>query len=303
MTEATRTRSGVILGLGAYLWWGAVPLYFKALSAVEPTEVVAHRILWSLLLLAMLLTLWRRWPAFAAALAQRRVMLVLATTALLISGNWLVYIWAVVNDHVMAASLGYYLNPLVNVLLGVVLLKERMTRLQLFSVLLAGGAVAALAIGAASSLWISLALAGTFSLYGLLRKVAPVESVEGLAIETLVLSPLAAGWILWLNLQGTATADLHGFAGFLLAMSGAVTAFPLLMFNAAAKRMTFSTLGLLQYVSPTIQLLLAVLLFNEPMRTAHLISFALIWIALLLFAAEGVRSSRAAAREQAAAGL
>src|SRR3712207_5561655 len=187
MPDHARTRAGLLLGLGAYTLWGVLPLYFKAIQNVAPTEIVAHRILWSLILLAGLATLWRRWPAIRAAMANLKVLATLALTAALIAVNWLVYIWAVLNGHVLAGNLGYYLNPLVNVLLGVFLLKERLTRAQSFAVALAGAGVAVLAWGAAEGLWISLALAGSFATYGFLRKVAPVESLEGLSVETILL--------------------------------------------------------------------------------------------------------------------
>jgi chloramphenicol-sensitive protein RarD len=303
LTGASSSRSGIAFGLGAYLWWGAIPLYFKALSGVDPTAIVAHRVLWSLGLLAVLLSLWRRWPAFASAIRQPRILLMLMATALLISCNWLTYVFAVMHDHVLAASLGYYLNPLVNVVFGVLLLKERLSRLQGAAVVIAAAGVAVLAVGAASTLWISLALAISFSLYGLLRKITPVDSIEGLSVETLLLAPLALAWLAWLERQGTPSLGIDVRTDLLLALSGIITATPLLMFNAAAKRLTYSALGFLQYVSPSIQLLLAVLLFGERLTTAHMLCFALIWTALLLFAAEGFRNSRAMAREAAAAGL
>jgi chloramphenicol-sensitive protein RarD len=303
VTERARTQSGILFGFGAYLWWGAIPLYFKALARVDPTAVVAHRILWSIGVLAVLLTLRRRWSTLVEALVQARLVRIMIATALLISVNWLTYVWAVIHGHVLAASLGYYLNPLVNVLLGVVLLKERLGRLQIAAVLVAAVGVAVLAGGAASTLWISLTLAVSFSLYGLLRKVTPVESLEGLSIETLLLAPLALAWLIWLDRLGRPSLGIGPRIDLLLALSGVVTATPLLLFNAAAKRLSYSTLGFLQYVSPTIQLVLAVFLFDEPVRMAQMICLGLIWIALLLFAVGGVRDSRAAAREQAAAGL
>jgi chloramphenicol-sensitive protein RarD len=202
-TEYARTRAGLFLGLGAYTLWGVLPLYFKAISGVRSSEIVGHRILWSLVLLGALVTLWRRWPTVRVALRTPKVVATLALTATLIGGNWLIYIWAVLNGHVLAGSLGYYLNPLVNVLLGVFLLKERLSRAQAFAVALAAAGVAALAWGAGDGLWISLALAGTFASYGFLRKVAPVDSLEGLSIETALLAPVALLYLLWLGQQGS----------------------------------------------------------------------------------------------------
>ncbi len=198
MTADQSSRTGLFYGLGAYLMWGILPIYFKALAAVSATEIVAHRIVWSLLFLAVLVGLWKRGPAVRAALGSR-VLFILIVTAALIGANWLIWIWAVTNGHVLEGSLGYYLNPLVNVLLGVVLLGERLSPARIFAVLLAAAGVAVLAFGAGDGLWISLSLAFSFALYGYLRKVAPVEAIEGLAIETAILTPLALGWVVWLN--------------------------------------------------------------------------------------------------------
>jgi chloramphenicol-sensitive protein RarD len=294
-------RAGLMLGVGAYLLWGVLPLYFKALARVAPTEIVAHRIVWSLLFLGVLATLWRRWPAIRAAVATSRVLITLMVTALLIGVNWLTYIYAVVSGHVLEGSLGYYLNPLVNVLLGVVLLKERLSRAQMFAVLLAATGVAVLAAGAGSGLWISLTLAASFALYGFIRKVAPVDSLEGLSIETALLAPLALGWIFWLQQTGAIGFGQLGLAtDLLLALGGAITAIPLLLFTAAARRLPYSTLGFLQYIAPSLQFLLAVLAFGEPLTAAHMICFGAIWTALIIFTADGWRAAvrrRTAQRE------
>lgn len=288
------------MGLGAYALWGVLPLYFKALVHVGATEIVAHRILWSLLFLGALATLWKRWPRIRAALANPRIALTLLLTAVLIGINWLVYIYAVVSGHVLEGSLGYYLNPLVNVLLGVFLLKERLSRMQKAAVFLAGAGVAILAFGAGEAIWISLTLAASFAVYGFLRKVAPVESLEGLWIETLFLAPLALGWVFWLSQSGDSGFLDSRLTDLLLILGGALTAIPLLLFTAAAKRLPYSTLGFLQYVAPSMQFLLAVLVFGEPLTTAHMICFAAIWVALAIFVGEGVRTHRAAAAAEAA---
>ncbi|HEV2079326.1 MAG TPA: EamA family transporter RarD [Allosphingosinicella sp.] len=298
--DHARTRAGLFMGLGAYLLWGVLPLYFKALAHVDPTGIVAHRILWSLIFLGGLATLWNRWPAIRAAIADRRVLLTLMATAVLIGVNWLVYIWAVLNGHVLEGSLGYYLNPLVNVVLGVFILKERLTRGQKFAVALAAAGVAVLGIGAGSGLWISLTLAFSFATYGFLRKVAPVDSLEGLSIETAILAPLALGWVLWLGSRGESGLGIDAWTTFLLVLAGAATAVPLLLFTAAAKRLPYSTLGFLQYVAPSIQFLLAVLVFGEKLTTAHILCFAAIWTALVIFTFEGVRLGRATAKARAA---
>ena len=300
MTDAARTKAGLLMGLGAYALWGVLPLYFKALAHVRATEIVAHRILWSLIFLGALATLWRKWPLIRAALGNRRVALTLMLTAILIGINWLVYIYAVVSGHVLEGSLGYYLNPLVNVLLGVFLLKEKLSLLQKAAVFLAGAGVAILAFGAGGAIWISLTLAASFAVYGFLRKVAPVESLEGLSIETLFLAPLALGWVLWLGQAGDSAFLDSRLTDLLLILGGALTAIPLLLFTAAAKRLPYSTLGFLQYVAPSIQFLLAVLVFGEPLTRAHLVCFAAIWIALAIFVGEGLRTGRAARAAEAA---
>ena len=299
MTDAARTRSGLLMGLGAYILWGVLPLYFKAMADVRATEIVAHRIVWSLVFLGALATLWRSWPRIRAALGNRRVALTLLLTSILIGINWLTYIYAVVTGHVLEGSLGYYLNPLVNVLLGVFLLKEKLSRLQKAAVLLAASGVAILAFGAGGAIWISLTLAASFAVYGFLRKVAPVESLEGLWIETLFLAPLALGWIGWLTWTGESAFLASRTTDLLLILGGALTAIPLLMFTAAAKRLPYSTLGFLQYVAPSLQFLLAVLAFGEPLTPAHLVCFGAIWVALAIFVGEGVRGARAAAAEAA----
>jgi len=302
MTEDIgRRRAGLWLGLGAYGLWGVLPLYFKALVHVPSTEIVAHRILWSLVFLGALVSIWRRWGAIRAAVTRPRVMLTLIATALLIAANWLIYIWAVVNGHVLEGSLGYYLNPLINVLLGVVLLKERLSLAQKLAVALAGAGVAVLAVGAGEGIWISLSLAVSFALYGFLRKVAPVDSLEGLSIETAILAPVALAWVLWLEANGTGGWGSWGLrTDILLIVAGAVTAVPLLLFAAAAKHLPYSTLGFLQYIAPSIQFLLAVLLFGERLTLAHIICFAAIWTALVIFAGDGIRIAR---RRAAAARL
>lgn len=289
-------RTGVALGLGAYFLWGILPLYFKLVGQVPAVEIVADRVIWSVLFLAGLVTLRRRWGAIRTALGTGRVLLILIATAGLIAANWLIYIWAIVNGHILAASLGYYLNPLVNVLLGVIILKETLTRGQLAAVLLAAAGVAVLAFGAGSSLWISLSLALSFGLYGFVRKVTPVDSLEGLAIETAILAPLSLGYLLWAHPGISGLAAYDATTNVLLIVGGALTAIPLLLFNAAAKRLPYSTLGFLQYLAPTLQFLLAVAVYGEVLTIAHMVCFAAIWTALAIFAGEGLRVGRARAR-------
>ncbi len=301
MTDEYATRrKGLLLGLGAYAMWGVLPIYFKAIDHVAAAEIVAHRIVWSLLFLALLATILARWSGIRAAISTPRVALTLAVTAILIGANWLIWIYAVVSGHILEGSLGYYLNPLVNVVLGVFLLKEKLTRGQIAAVFLAAAGVAVLAAGASGAIWISLSLAASFALYGFLRKVAPVDSIEGLSIETALLTPLAFAWILILQSRGD-SAFLAGSitTDMLLVAGGVITAVPLLLFTAAARRLPYSTLGFLQYIAPSVQFLLAVLVYGERFTIAHAICFGAIWSALAIFAFEGVRMSakaRAAAR-------
>jgi len=299
---ARRHRAGLFYGLGAYLLWGVLPLYFKALAHVGATEIVAHRIVWSLVFLGALLTFAARWRRVGVALRTPRVVITLAASAVLIGTNWLIWVWAVNNGHVLEGSLGYYLNPLVNVLMGTILLKEKLSRPQIGAVMLAAAGVAVLAWGASSGLWISLSLAATFATYGLLRKVVDVEALEGLSIETAMLTPLALGWIIWMNQSGGGGLSFDGTTTALLIAAGAVTAIPLLLFTAAARRLPYSLLGFLQYIAPSMQFLFAVLVFGEKLTTAHIICFGAIWTALALFSLDTWRRS-AVGRRTAAEGL
>jgi chloramphenicol-sensitive protein RarD len=295
MSDAqARTRAGLLLGVAAYLCWGFMPLYFRLIAMVPAAEIVAHRIVWSLLFLAMLIAIGRRWKPLRAALVSRRSFAILALTALLIAVNWLIFTYAVTSDQVLAASLGYYLNPLVNILLGVALLKERLSRAQGLATALAAAGVAVLAIGAGSGLLISLSLAFSFALYGFFRKIAPAGALEGLAIETALMAPIALAWIAMAQSGGTAGFTAHGpLVTILVALGGVITAIPLLLFTGAARRLPYSTLGFLQYIAPTLQFVIGVA-YGEPLTTAHLICFGAIWTALALVAVDGLRSARRA---------
>lgn len=297
--DQSNRRAGFAFGLVAYLLWGVLPLYFKLLAIVPPIEIVANRIVWSLVLLAILVALWRRWGSIRAAFASPRVVLILMLTAALIAANWLIYVWAVVNGHVLETSLGYYLNPLFNVLLGVVMLKERLSRAQTGAVLLAASGVGVLAWGAAAGLWISLSLAFSFGLYGFVRKIAPVDALEGLWVETALLAPPSLVYLLWVHQGVNGLAAYGPTTTFLLLLGGAITAVPLLLFNAAAKRLPYSTLGFLQYIAPSLQFLLAVTVFGEPLTPSHALCFGAIWTALAIFAVEGLRLGRAQAKAAA----
>lgn len=286
-------RQGLALGVSAYGLWGVLPIYFKALRSIDAFNIVAHRIVWSVPILAALLSFTGTWGEVREALRNGKAVILLTITALLIGGNWLLYVYAVNSGHILAGSLGYYLNPLANVLLGRIVLKERLTWLQWAAVALAATGITALAIGALSQLWISLTLCASFATYGLLRKIAPVDAVAGLAIETGLLFPFAAGWLLWGIAAGDPIFGASRLDVVLILLAGVVTAIPLLLFTAAARRLPYSTLGMLQFIAPTFQFLIAVLLYGEPFTRAHAIAFGAIWTALALYVLALVRHARA----------
>lgn len=281
-------QTGILQAALAFACWGAFPLYFKTLQAVPPLEMMAHRIVWSCGFVALLLAAQRRWSWIGPAFADWRLLAGCAASAALIALNWFLYIWAVVNGRIVEASLGYFINPLVNVLLGALVLKERLRAGQQLAVGVAALGVAWLTWQAGALPWIALALAASFGLYGLLRKTAPLGALEGLAMETLLLGPLAALALLWLALQGQ-SAFVQGSPGLqaLVVAAGPITAIPLLLFAAGARRIPLSLLGILQYIGPTLQLLVGVWLFHEPFEPARRIGFIAIWAALALYSAEG----------------
>lgn len=280
MTTTASTRTGLLLGIAAYAIWGLLPLYLRLLHGVPAAQVLAHRVVWSLVLLFGVVLVTRRLRGIVAA-ARGRTLLLLCASAALIAVNWLVYIWSVQNGHVLEASLGYFINPLVNVALGMAVLGERIGRVQIVAVAVAAIGVLALAVSGGGALWISLTLAFSFGLYGLIRKVAAIDALGGLTVETaLLLGPAIA--VLLASGDGVfgrgTTLDL------LLVLAGAVTAAPLLMFAAAARRLRYATLGLLQYIAPTLQFVEAVVIFREPLRPVHIVTFTLIWIGCALYA-------------------
>lgn len=275
--------------MGAYGIWGLLPIFFRLLHHVSPVEIVAQRVIWSLVLILALLA-WRKGLAdLFTLLRDRRLVLPLAASAIMIASNWLIYVWAVNSGHVTAASLGYFLNPLVNVALGVVLLKERLRRGQAIAVGIAGVGVAILAVSALTTLWISFGLAFSFAFYGLVRKLTPVAPMNGLGIETLLLTPFAVGWLLF---QGHTALGQDTPTTLLLLLSGVLTTVPLILFAVAAQRLPLATLGLMQYLAPTLQFLCAVLLFGEKLTTGQMASFGLIWLGLILFATDSLTAFR-----------
>jgi chloramphenicol-sensitive protein RarD len=296
MTHSPADKGGLASTIGAFGIWGLFPLYLRELEAVPPMQLVAHRVAWACVLLLVLIA-WRgELAGLVRKLAQQGVASRLAATAVLISINWLTYVWAVANDRVVETSLGYFINPLVNVVLGVVLLKERLNSTQWSAVAIAAAGVTWLTVAAGHPPWIALTLALSFGLYGFLRKTANVESLPGLAIETALLAPLAVAYLVWCGLQGTGAMgpDAGTRINLLLVASGAVTAVPLLLFAFGARRLPYSTVGLLQYVAPSLQLACALLVFHEPFGRTRAVGFALIWIALAVYACDGVWRARRA---------
>ena len=293
-------RAGLAFGLLAYGLWGVLPIYFKQLGAVSPFDIVAHRVLWSLLFLGLLLAVTGGWSQVRTGLRDRRTFLLLLTTSILIAVNWLLYVYAVTSGHILAGSLGYYLNPLMNIVLGRFILKERLTGLQWAAVAIAAVGVSVLAAGAGTTLWISLTLCVSFATYGLLRKVVAVDALAGLSIETAILFPLALGWLALGFAAGRPVLGATSEEMWLLALAGVVSTTPLLLFTAAARRLRYSTLGMLQFLAPTLQFLIAVALYGEQVTQAHAIAFGAIWTALLLYTTSLVRDLRAQRRAVAA---
>lgn len=280
--------SGVLSAALAYAMWGLLPLYFHLLAAVAPLEIVLHRALWSLAFVLVLLAVLRRWAWLRDIARRPRTLATFALSALLLSANWLVYVWAVNNGRVVESSLGYFITPLVNVLLGYFVLRERPRPLQWWALALAAAGVLWLAVFTGALPWVGLVLAATFGIYGLMRKTAPLGALEGLALETMLLAPLAAALLAWLTLRGAGTAGAPVSVAVLLALSGPLTALPLLLFASGARRIPLTTLGVLQYIGPTIQFALGVWLFHEPFGGPRLVGFALIWLALVIYSGESL---------------
>jgi chloramphenicol-sensitive protein RarD len=294
-------RAGVASGLAAYGLWGLFPLYFPLLEPAGGLEIVAHRVVWSLLFVAVLLTFLRAWPQVRATATDRRSLLVLLGAAVLIAANWLVFVYGVNSGHVVETSLGYFINPLVSVLLGVVFFAERLRRLQWVAVGIAAVAVTVLTVDYGRPPWIALALAVTFGLYGLMKKLVRVAAAPGLFVETALVVVPAVAVLAVLHAQGEGTAGEAGTGHLLLLLSsGVATAVPLLLFAGATRRIPLSTVGLLQYVTPLMQLAIGVFVYEEPMPPARLAGFVIVWVALAVFTADSLRTARAGARRRAA---
>ncbi|MDJ0973734.1 MAG: EamA family transporter RarD [Planctomycetota bacterium] len=297
--EADRERrKGLVATAGAFLFWGGVPVYWKAVGTVSPEEMVGWRVLWALPFTGVLLLVLGGVNDVRAALKRPRLVGVLALSAGLVAVNWFIFIDAVARERVMETSLGYYINPLVNVLLGFVVLGERPRRAQWIAIALATVGVGVLVVAVGELPLVALALAVTFGLYGLVRKLAPVEAVPGLFIEVLLLFPLAAAWLgwLWVGPHGAAFPTAASVVQWLVPLSGFITALPLVLFAYGARRLPLTTVGILQFLAPTGQLLLAALVYREPFTTAHAVTFGLIWAAIALYLLDLRRTASRRAR-------
>ena len=287
------TRRGFLLGFAAYAMWGLFPLYWPLLEPAGAIEILAHRIFWSLAVMAGLILALGRRRQLRKVLTSPRTRGILALAAVVIAVNWGTYIWGVNNGHVVETSLGYFINPLVTVLMGVVVLGERLRTMQWVAMGIATVAVVGLTVEYGRPPWVALVLAFSFGSYGLAKKKANTGAVESLTVETLVLAPVAAGYLLWLGAQGTSTFTTEGAGHVLLVVgTGVVTAIPLICFGAAATRVSMTTIGLLQYVAPTIQFALGVFLFGEPMPAMRWVGFTLVWLALAIFTFEALTYRR-----------
>jgi chloramphenicol-sensitive protein RarD len=292
----TQERRGTLYGLAAYLMWGLFPLFFPLLKPATPIEILAHRVLWTLVFMVVLLVVLRRWAWVAAIVRDRRRLLILSVASLVIAINWGVYIWAVNNDHVVEAALGYYINPLVTVLIGVVLLRERLRTAQWVAVGLATCAVLALTVDLGRPPWIALVLAFSFATYGLMKNQVRMPAIESLTVETALLVLPAAGVLAVVEASGKGTFGTSSVGQTVLLISlGVVTAVPLVLFGAAASRVPLSTMGLMQYLTPTLQFLIGVLVVHEQMSTGRWLGFAMVWLALLVFSVDSLRTARAGA--------
>ena len=283
------TNKGLWFALGAYATWGLFPIYWKWLQQVDAVQLIGHRIGWSFIMLVIFVTATRQLNDLRHVAFNRRVLLIYSLAAILIGVNWLVYVWAVNANFIVETSLGYFINPLLSVLMGVIFLRERLRPLQWFPVVLAASGVIYLAVAYGRLPWIALTLAFSFGIYGLVKKLAPLGSLYGLTLETGILFIPAVIYLFYADRTGTG-AFLHSSltTDFLLIGAGAVTTVPLLMFASAAQRLPLSMVGIMQYLAPTLQFILGVLVYKEPFDHTHLIGFGIVWIALILFAAENL---------------
>lgn len=281
---------GFAFAFGAYLFWGFLPLYLKLMVHIPPAEVIAHRILWSVPIAGVVLIVLGRTADLRRALAEPRTLAMAAVTATLLSVNWGIYVWAVMNDRALDTALGYYINPLFSVALGAILLGERLSRLQLVAIALAATAVVVLTVAAGSLPWVSLALTVSWGAYAYFRKTLPVGPNQGFFLEVAILAPLALAWILWTEATGAGNFGTPADAALLIG-AGFATAVPLMVYANGAKLLRLSTIGMMQYIAPTIVFLIAVFIFNEPFGQERLVAFGLIWVALALYTVEMLRGA------------
>jgi len=291
--EQTNAKKGVLLAIGAYTMWGIAPIYFKTITFVPALEILSHRVIWSFFFLAIIIHFSHQWRNVVSIFQSKSKMLYLIATALLIGANWLIFIWAINANHMLDASLGYYINPLINVVFGMLFLGERLRKLQWFAVALAAIGVAIQIVVFGSVPVVAFALAISFAFYGLLRKKVSVNGQTGLFIETLVLIPAALIYLAWFADSATSSMTNNEFnLNVLLISAGIVTTLPLLCFTGAATKLKLSTLGFFQYIGPSLMFLLAVLIYGEAFSTDKAITFTFIWGALVVFSYDGLTQGR-----------
>jgi chloramphenicol-sensitive protein RarD len=296
--EAGEMRKGVFYAVGAYLAWGLLPLYWKVFQEMAAWEILAHRIVWSLVFVAVLLFVTKRWLQMRKAISTAKERGALLLCSLFISANWLIFIWAVNNGNVLETSLGYYINPLLNVLFGVLFLKERLGKGQWMAIALAAAGVSVMTAHYGRVPWVAISLALTFACYGLVKKLIKTDAIISLAWETLVVAPVALGYLVTLHVSGTDTlSHVTGWQIALLTLSGVATALPLFWFAQAAKLLPLSTVGFIQYLAPSISLFMAVFLFGEAFGGVHLVSFGLIWSALFVYTVSSMRKKPGSAQQ------
>ncbi len=290
--QSSDFRDGVVAGLAAYLIWGVLPVYFKTVGTVDPLEVLTQRVIWAVPFGALILAVRHQWPEVRRALTHRAMLAWLTLSALFIALNWFVYIWAIQDERIFETSLGYYINPLMHMLVGVAFLGERLRRQQSLAVLLATIGVMVLTISGGQVPWVALILALTFTVYAVIRKKVVIGGMPGLFVETILLAPFALAWFAWLLATGDAVFGRGGMAlTFWLVMAGPITAVPLLCFALAARRLPLTTIGFMQFLAPTLQFCTGIY-YGEPLTVAHLVCFGFIWTAVLVFSVDTVRAGR-----------
>ena len=290
--DRDETRSGIVAGLIAYSLWGVFPVYFKIIESVAPTEVLAHRIVWAVPFGALILLFRRQWPEVRRAFTDRTMVSWLGLSALFITVNWFIYIWAVQNERIFETSLGYYINPLMYVFVGVLFFGERLRSLQLAAVIFASVGVLVLTLSGGTFPWVAISLAVFFTAYGVIRKRVAIGAMPGLFVETLLLFPFAMVWMIWLLVAGQASFGSQDMSlAMLLLAAGPVTVVPLLLFAVAARRLPLTMIGFMQFLAPTLQFLTGIY-YGEKLTTAHQICFGLIWVAVILFSVDAIRAGR-----------